>query len=274
MISKHLFFLMTLFFGMSSCMHAIETSDNIHLTRELTSYPYNPHVSPDIWMLLEPYFLPANHPIKAKLDRIFSKTRATLSVESFEAAGFGKVKLRQPTNIVIGRHRKLKGYLIKAFLDTQVPLCEWSNWLARIQGAQAIRACLKRHHYTHFKVPKKWIYPLPLDPAPPEHLAFSQKNFILVVEEMDLLDSHKNLKAYQKKITPEILDHLYIVLTEEGLLDSVYPDNLPFTTTGEMAFIDTEHYHKWPVPYERLTRYFSSEMQRYWQQLIQQEGPK
>lgn len=249
-------------------------SDNICPIRQLAGYPYNPYVSPDVWQILEPYFLPLNHPIKAKLDRIFSKTRATLSPESFEAAGFGKVKLRQPGNLVIGRHPNLKGYLVKAYLDTQIPLPEWSNWINRIQGAESIQACLKKHRYRSFTVPKKWIYPLPAEPSPPNNGLYNRKNFILVVEDMNILSSDKNLKAYQKKITPEILDALYVILSEEGLLDSVYPDNIPFTKTGEIAFIDTEHHHKWPIPYDRLARYLSPNMQRYWQQLIQQQGPK
>jgi hypothetical protein len=225
------------------------------------TYPYNPYVPLEVWEELEPYFLPAHHPIKSKLDRLFKSERVIASKESFESAGFAKVHLRQPTNIVVGKHPRLEGYLIKAYLDNQPLHGEWQNWLRRIHGAQAIRANLRKHHFKQFKVPHKWIYPVPFQ----SHLSSSAKHFILVVEDMRILSAADNLKAYRKKMTPELLDALYVILTEEGLIDSVYPDNIPFTKDGHIAFIDTEHHHVWPIKYDRLTPFLSKSMQNYWQ---------
>ena len=64
-----------------------------------------------------------------------------------------------------------------------------------------------------------------------------------------------------------------IFLTEEGLKDSVFPDNIPFTKDGKMAFIDTEHHHLWPVDYYRLERYLSPEMKTYWKNLTHSFSP-
>ncbi len=237
-------------------------------------YPYNPFVPLEIWQKLEPFFLPANHPIKAKLDRIFHSQRVTLSKETFEEAGFGKVKERKPTNIFVGNHPELKGFIIKVYLDTQPALKEWENWIDRIQGAKAIRDFIQQRGYTKlFKVPQKWIYPLPIWPSPPNNSLYNRKNFILIVEDMDILDHKDCLHAYKTEVTPEILDALFLNLKEVGLLDSTHAANVPFTKDGRMAFIDTEHHHKWPVPYFGIKCYFSNPMQAYWQKLIDQGGP-
>lgn len=39
-----------------------------------------------------------------------------------------------------------------------------------------------------------------------------------------------------------------------------------------MHVIDTEYHHKWPVPFQRLTRAFSSEMQDYWKKITRHGG--
>lgn len=237
-------------------------------------YTYNPYVPLELWDYLQPYFLPENHPIRTKLDKIFKHERVILSKETFEAAGFSKVKMRAPTNIIIGKHPALKGFILKVYLDSQPPVVEWANWMDRITGAEGIRSCIKRHSYQkHFKVPRKWIYPLPANPSPPDDTVYDRKNFILVVEDMHILSYTENKEAYRKKMTPELLNALYTILNEEGLLDSVYIDNTPFTEDGRIAFIDTEHHHKGPIIYEKLTGFFSPAMQQHWQRLIENGGP-
>jgi hypothetical protein len=49
----------------------------------------------------------------------------------------------------------------------------------------------------------------------------------------------------------------------------VYLKNISFTKEGEIALLDTEYYYtEKKVPYHRLTRYLSEEMQIYWNSLI------
>jgi len=235
---------------------------------EQTAFSYNPAVSAEIWVELEPYFLPYDHPIRSKLDRIFSK-RVTASPITFEQAGFAKVKLRKPTNIVIGLHPALEGYVIKAYLDTQPPLCEWENWIKRIMGARAIASCIKRYGLRDCVVPRKWIYPLPHKPYPNLDNASLRKNFILVVEDMNILSNKSNLNAYKKKMSRPLLDQIFTIVKEEGLIDSLYPDNMPFTRSGKIAFIDTEHFHLSPVNYNILPPFLAYSMQNYWLSLIE-----
>lgn len=231
-----------------------------------SSYPCNDQVPIEVWTSLEPYFLPSNHPIKPKLDYLFKK-RISLSKSTLEQAGFSPIYERKPTNIRIGRHSALRGYILKLFLDTQPQLTEWKNWIDRIEGAKVIKEAIKKNKFSRFDVPKKWIYPLPKAVLPVGN--YHAKHFILVVEDMNLLSSTENKKAYQEKVSSQTLRELFFLLTDCGLLDSVYIDNIPFNKSGRICFVDTEHHHKWPVPYERLTGAFSPKMQLYWKKLIE-----
>lgn len=242
---------------------------------EYHSYRYNSHVSYALWQQLTPYFLPVCHPIKRGLDCLFQKQRVTQSQEAFEKAGFAKPKIRKSDNILIGKHPQFKNYILKVFLDTQPVVNEWEHWIRRIEGAQAIQACITRHDFRHVVVPKKWIYPLPEEPSPPLSLNDHRKNFILVAENMYILSTKENLKAFKTHLSPQILDELYVLLIEEGLIDSVFPSNIPFTKTGKLAFVDTEHhYPERCMPYDKLnklTPFLSPSMQHYWLSLIERK---
>lgn len=233
------------------------------------AYPYNPHVPPGIWQTLEPYFLPADHPIKSRLDILFHQGRITESLHSFKKYGFGQPNMRKPANIVVGRNPWFNGFIFKVILDCQPTLCEWENWVHRIQGARAIRECIERHGFERFTVPRKWIYPLPAEPSPSDEHQSQRKNFILIAEDMHILSRSKNLDAFKTSIDQQLLQELHYILSEVGLLDSVYPDNIPFNKNGQIAFIDTEHHHHPPetIPYQKLSRHLSEEMKIYWQSL-------
>ena len=248
--------------------YEIENKEIHPFIEKVSAYLYNPLVPKPLWQDLKPYFLPVNHPIKARLDRLFQKNRITQSEETFEKGGFGKPKMRKPGNIVIGRNPHFRDYIFKVYLDTQPLLHEWDNWVKRIEGARAIQACIKRHGFRHFSAPGKWIYPLPEEPSPPSGSPYQRKNFILIAENMNILSFHDNLKVFKNKMSPQLLKELYTILKEEGLIDSVYPDNIPFTKKGQISFIDTEHHHLSPVPFHVLTHFLSPDMQRYWQSLI------
>lgn len=230
-------------------------------------YVRNPHVPPDVWDHLTPYFLPENHPLRAKLDKLFS-TRITINVDTLRAAGFEKPRQMKYTSIVVGKHKMLKGYLLKMLTDENPDTTDWVQWKKRIHGASIIKRAIEQHGYERmFKVPQKWIYPLPADPSPgPEYF---RKNFILVVEDMRILKKWTNLEEWMNlEMTPEKLEALYVLITELGLDDSVYPWNVPFRKDGYLAFVDTERFHRWPVPYDNLLRYVAADMQKFWRELV------
>lgn len=235
------------------------------------SSPYvrNPHVSDEVWNMMQPYFLPANMPEKAILDTIFKKRRVLRSTSEMGKAGF--ILITNPKDkIIVAKHPKLKGYLVKVYLDSH-NTSEWIWWKKRVEGVRVIQASINKHGYQSImKTPKKWVYPLPAEPSPESPDSF-RKNFILVVEAMDILDSDRNRSAYKKKMTPAILDPLYTVIMENLLIDSVYCDNTPFCEDGRLAFIDTEHSQDRtrPVPIWTVAQYLSKSMYAYWEQLVQ-----
>ena len=246
-------------------------SDELSL---IQGYAQNPHVESKIWDLVTPYLLPENHPIKAKLDRIFAE-RVTLNVTTMYKAGFLSPRPRGFSNTVVSKHPDLEEYIIKGFLDDQKNIHDWQKLMRRIKGAELIKKAIKHHHYESlFKVPQKWIYPLPLEPAPPSQ--YYRKDFILVAEDMHILDRDDNYKVWKSsRMNPKKLDAIYTIIEELGLSDSVVAFNIPFIKKEDsMAFIDTEIWHRWPITYKRLTPYLSSSMQSYWKKLIKNKGPK
>jgi hypothetical protein len=234
-------------------------------------YPYNPSVSEGEWNHLKQFFLPPDHPIKSKLDKIFSASRVTLNEETVLQAGFPKNTIRSTSKIVVSSHPKLKGYLVKFYLDEQ-DISDYVWMVRRLEGARSIREAIKAHGYEKMlSVPNKWIYPLPLEPSPPP--GSHRKNFILVVEDMHIYKGKTNKKLWVKKIDHERAEALYTLLQEVGLSDSIYRFNVPFCKDGRQSFIDTEYHHHWPVAVDRMLPFFSSAVQEHWFYLMHKDTP-
>ncbi len=237
----------------------------------------NPYISDDIWQHVTPYLIPDDHPAKEALDKIFSSSRALRSVKAMRQAGFSN-PVPGYKGMIVTKHKSIPGYLIKAYLDTtNIP--EWLALTHRAIGARYIQNTIDKFGYQGImKVPKKWIYPLPAEPSPPQEEGYFRKNFVLVVENMKILSFADNEAAYKRLITKKILEALYTVLREDKLVDSVYIDNIPFSRDGKIAFVDTEHFNTTtkPLHLEHLARCFSKSMRAYWLQLcsngIQNEG--
>jgi hypothetical protein len=220
---------------------------------------------------LELYLLPENHPLKPLLDTLFSNARVCLDIKSMKKAGFIDPYPRKFTRLVVTHHPLLEGYIIKLYLDAQryhKNQSELQHWLNRIRGAHLIREHIKQNKLEHlFKVPQKWVYRLPEFPSPPAEVI--QKNYILVVEDMQLTRRQENKEIWSSKIvTPELLHNLYDLLNALGLHDCGSIDNIPFSQDGRITFIDTESFDQWPVNLKKLTPYLSPEMKKYWVQII------
>lgn len=240
-----------------------------HRNIDVFDYPYHPNVDCGVWEKLKPYFLPLNHPIKSTLDHIFESGQVILNREKFVSAGFKASSQKKPGNLVVGLHPHLRGFLVKAYFDHQ-DVCEWDNYLKRVMGAQSLQRCIQNHGYEKkFKVPKKWIYPLPLKSLLSHNPLSYQKNFVLIVEDMEILNDKENKRIFKNQMTPLTLDRLYEIITEEGLIDSVFRDNIPYNKFGKICFIDTEHHHLWPINYYHLKGTLSFEMGRYWETITQ-----
>ncbi len=234
---------------------------------QLTAYTRPDCVPEETWNSLKRYFLPETDPIKPSLDKLFEDPTVLKSIDDLKRAHFKTTRFRNWDKIIVAKHKKLKGYLIKLFTDSQKVAGEWKNWVKRIEGARVINEAIKKHHYEHlFKTPKKWIYPLRRNTPDPY-----QKCFVLIVEDLKIYKHDENLALWSSDwVNEELLDALYTILKEVGLNDSIFADNIPFSKIdGKIAFIDTENYNKWPVKYERIAKYLKPRHRNYWNQLIQ-----
>lgn len=245
--------------------------------RRLTDTNPSQYVSRSVWNDVKDYLIPNDHPIKEKLDQIFSNGRVFNDQWSLRAAGFDAYPPQHKTQMIVAKHPNLQGYVIKAYLDEQDYYAgrpEHYYWIKRIKGAELIRESINRHDYDNFfKVPKKWIYLLPDHPSPSPH--YLRKMFILVEEDMELFDHKTNENLWGSEwVTKELLHALYTIITELGLLDSARPENCSFSIDRKAAFIDTELYHRSRVKYENLTPYLSPPMQDYWNKLTKNKGKK
>ena len=243
-------------------------------TLEAAKYVKSPHVTQDVWEIITPYLLPEDHPIKPELDRIFSASRVTANRDTLKEAGFKSIQRGKWSHATVAKHPNLKGYLLKLYLDKESNIVDWEHWRDRILGANETQKAIDKHGYqSMFKVPKKWIYPLPTDPAPLP--GYERRNFILVVEDMHLLSKKENLAKWSSsKVSTRKLDAIFTVLKEVGLWDNVYAFNLPFSKDGRIAFIDTEYFLRWPIKYKRLSPYLSKDRKAYWKKLIASDGPQ
>lgn len=200
-----------------------------------------------------------SHPLKQKLDALFS-TRITQSKDTLKQAGFKLVVKGHYSDTVVAQHPDIPGYFFKLYTDDQVGINAEEQLMRRIHGANVAKEIIARHGWEHyFKVPQKWLY----------HLPDSEGSVVLIAEDMELYSRNGNLKKWaSKKVKKEMLEILFVFLTEGGFVDSVYPFNIPFSRDGRLAIIDTEKYHAWPIPYHRLTKYLRYDTQVYWVELI------
>lgn len=227
-------------------------------------WPKNPSVDEATWNALQPFFLPSNHPLKMQLDAIFSSYRVTANQYYMALAGFVSLDVWKWDKVFVARHPSLPGYLIKAYLDDQVYMDD-RQLVQRIAAAENLRGAIKAFGYQSlFKVPRKWLYPLPDSPETLPGLR--KKNFILIVEDMNIVDREKNKKLYLKANEKQLVA-LYHLLNTLGLADSIYIQNIPFSKDGKIAFVDTERHSLWPVPFQKLTPMLNSKMQAFWKRL-------
>lgn len=148
---------------------------------------------------VKPHLLPLQHPMHSVLDEIFFKTRATVDSTAFRKAGFKTIAIRPRSFIRVARHRELPGYLVKAYLDTELRKKQYTGsleWLIqRCIGAAKVRAIIRKYDIRHFVVPDKWIYCLPAEPSPPKDNKHKRHLALLLVTDMNLASNSRNYQA-------------------------------------------------------------------------------
>lgn len=241
----------------------------------ISSRPVPQEIEGCVWAAVEPYLLPDDHKTWKFFDKLFSRYsfRVIESPESLKKAGFKETGTRHTQNFHVMKHKKLKGWLLKIYTDDAVGETDWQHFVYRCQGAQAARESIEANNAKKlFKAPKKFIVPLPDQPEPRPGL--QKKYFVLLVEDMNLVSKKRSYHYWQSRITAHFLDYFWRIVTTAGLSDSFYIDNCAWSKDGRVAFVDTEHYHKWPIFYPKLFEHLSPHMKKHWSLLIDQKGPK
>lgn len=251
------------------CHQFLTYNDSENLETSCKEYAWQKSAFLDevTWSSLSPYLLPSNHPIKAKLDEIFFKMRATATPLTMKAAGFQTLDSWKWDKAYVARHSQIKGYLIKAFLDNHLFMDDKKSLVNRIIGAEHIRQAIEVYGLqSFFKVPRKWLYQLP--DYPDTLPGLYKKNFILIVEDMNIVSDEKNAEMFEQWTEDKQLLFLFYLINTLGLSDSVYISNIPFSKDGKIAFVDTERYHLWPVNFKKLSQKLNREMKNYLEMLL------
>lgn len=247
-------------------------TSSILFVQPVSSWERPAEVDPGVWQLVEPYLLPEDHKICSKIKKIFSESafRVTESFHTLHEAGFKLTGTDHTLNFRVVKHKAIKGWLFKIYTDDNTQELEWPHFIARCQGAQAASAAIHANNATNlFKVPKKYIVPIPQSGS----TSYS-KHFILAVKEMDLVSKESNKKKWgATKAMPDFLNIFWKVITTAGLSDNMNIYNSPWCYDGTIAFVDTEHFHEWPVHYPNLLIRLRGQNHAHWKSLINRGGP-
>ena len=177
-------------------------------------------------------------------DGIFRDPRMFDSRKAFHAAGFD-VRQAASHNIMVGTHPSETRYLFKKYCSGVSLDEQEENYRDRLWGARKIQQLVDRHRLKHLVVPHKFLYRLPDRFERRHHTAY-----VLVAERLSVLSADESTKRY-RTINPEVLDDLCRVLFHFRGFDAAI-HNLPFTTDGRIAFIDTESCTRSPRPGTRV----------------------
>jgi hypothetical protein len=192
-----------------------------------------------------------------KLDyaALFREPRMFYGRNEFVAAGFDVLKQAASHNIMVGSHPSAPGYLFKKY-SRDVSLDEQEeNYRTRVRGAEKIRQVIDRYRLRNLVVPRKWMYALPK--------SFGSRRddaYVLVVDRIDIVSVDESVKRY-RDIQPAVLEDLCRVLFEFRGFDAAI-HNLRFTTTGQIALIDTESWDRSPRSGTRVFRRIDEELTR------------
>jgi hypothetical protein len=161
------------------------------------------------------------------------------SADDWADEGF-EILRASDNKITVASHRSVPGYLFKKYvssgkreaLDDQL-----ENYQTRLEGARRLRGLIDDKKLRHVVVPSKWLRTLP-----EEFGTRREPAHILIVERLDLLDADESEHAY-RRIDESVLRDLCVALYAFRGLDST-AKNLPHTTDGKVAFVDTEHWNR------------------------------
>lgn len=178
-------------------------------------------------------------PAASDLSALFRNPDMFESADDWADAGFEIIRASD-NKITVARHESVPGYLFKKYVNSgkrEALDDQLKNYQTRLEGARLLRKLIGDKKLEHVVTPRKWLRTLP-----EEFGSRGKPAHILIVERLDLLDDDASEKAYER-IDEHVLRDLCVVLYAFRGLDST-AKNLPHTTDGKIAFIDTEHWNR------------------------------
>lgn len=176
-------------------------------------------------------------PRSSDLSKLFRDPDMFDAPDTWREAGF-KILRESANKIVVASHPSVEGYLFKKYVNSgkrEDPADQLENYVTRVEGACKLRALIADRRLRNVAVPRKWLRELPAcfgSRGKPAH--------VLIVDQLDIVDSDESEREYGR-ISTDVLRDLIVVLHAFRGLDST-AKNVPFTSDGKIAFIDTEHW--------------------------------
>lgn len=188
-----------------------------------------------------------------RIATLFHEPRLFDSEGRLERAGFEVLK-GKPGNIIVFSHPSEPGIIFKKYANGTSPDDQLDNYNERLRGAEELSKLIAARQLKHILVPHKHLHELPAS------FAFKKKSpsYVLICDRMSILPKEKNKALYAKDIDEEVLRELCLVVSRfRGLDSGAY--NMPFTTSGQIAFIDTENWrgHQDRKKFEKVEKIMS-----------------
>lgn len=217
----------------------------------------------DYHQRIKPFIIPKDHPAKRALDEIFSTPGVLANEQTVLQAGFSILCYQSGASYIrLLYHPKLEGYLLKVYLDSEAHANQripgWKKFVLRCEGAKNIRAFIKNRNFKCFSVPDKFLYEVPISSS-------IQQPVVLVVTDMKAVSAPETEYAWKNRITKKHLDELCCILSY-GYGSVFLTGNLPYTTSGKFACVDTEKPER-NIDLRKVRHYFSEELKLYWDKI-------
>jgi hypothetical protein len=171
-------------------------------------------------------------PIVSRLPDLFTNKRMFDSFDRFEAEGF-RLVAHAEHKIMSGSHKETPGYLFKKYNNDKPGKKQITNYMRRIEGARLLRQFVEEHGLQHITAPRKWLYELP---------GGFPERYLVVADKLDLLSDDATRRKYGRISEAQTRELATVLFYFRGL--NSWTKNLPFTSDGKIAFVDTERWHR------------------------------
>ena len=173
-------------------------------------------------------------PPEVNLDSLFHKKSLFDSLKKLREAGFQIVRPTEEGRVTVFGHASVPRYLFKKFLrdSPHSHKKQLNSYESRVGGARAIKAHLDALSIHNIIVPRKWLCKLPS-----RFRSHGKSEYIVVVDKCNLIERDDTIERY-RTISRDMLRDLCTIFFTFKRVD-FSSKNLPFTTQGKIAYIDT-----------------------------------